>query len=319
MNLDKSWIAGKAKEQGFVRDSLEKVYRLREILLFINSDPSMRDCLALKGGTAINLTIFDLPRLSVDIDLDYSKDVCRAEMEKDRGRIVRNLHKYMLSQGYVHLPKSKSRHILETMVYGYANAGGANDNIKIEINFLMRDHIYPLVRRNLEVRNVFEGMEVLTLDKTELFASKTKALLERGAVRDLYDVDKMVSNSLFQANDEREKLRKCTVFYMAIGNKKTPLTIDFSAIDGITQYMVKLDLLPMKRKDEHFNLDEAKTRVKKFIGETIIIGEKEKSFLEAFNRGEYRPDYLFPDEEILKRVKNHPMAIWKTSEKPRPA
>jgi len=40
----------------------------------------LTDCLALKGGTAINLTIFDLPRLSVDIDLDFSQMLSRQEM-----------------------------------------------------------------------------------------------------------------------------------------------------------------------------------------------------------------------------------------------
>jgi predicted nucleotidyltransferase component of viral defense system len=40
--------------------------------------------LALKGGTAINLTIFNLPRLSVDIDLDYTQNVDREEMLKSR-------------------------------------------------------------------------------------------------------------------------------------------------------------------------------------------------------------------------------------------
>ena len=40
----------------------------------------LAEALALKGGTAINLTIFNLPRLSVDIDLDYSRNVSKDEM-----------------------------------------------------------------------------------------------------------------------------------------------------------------------------------------------------------------------------------------------
>lgn len=65
---------------GFIRDTLEKVYRLADILEFMNSNPILKDDLALKGGTAINLTIFNLPRLSVDIDLDYLKTNNRKEM-----------------------------------------------------------------------------------------------------------------------------------------------------------------------------------------------------------------------------------------------
>lgn len=52
-----------AKQAGFVRDTFEKVLRLKEVLKYINSDPYLREHLALKGGTAINMTIFNLPRL----------------------------------------------------------------------------------------------------------------------------------------------------------------------------------------------------------------------------------------------------------------
>ena len=38
MNLDRRALGEKAKEMGFVRDTLEKVFRLTEILAFINSD-----------------------------------------------------------------------------------------------------------------------------------------------------------------------------------------------------------------------------------------------------------------------------------------
>ena len=60
-----------AKEQGFIRDNLEKVMRLVEILNYFHDSPLLSKSLVLKGGTAINLTVFQLPRLSVDIDLDF--------------------------------------------------------------------------------------------------------------------------------------------------------------------------------------------------------------------------------------------------------
>ena len=61
----------KAHEYGFNRDTFEKVLRLRTILEFLNTHEYMYEHLMLKGGTAINLTVFNLPRLSVDIDLDF--------------------------------------------------------------------------------------------------------------------------------------------------------------------------------------------------------------------------------------------------------
>ena len=58
----------RAREYGFNRDTFEKVLRLRTILDFFNTQEYMREHQLLKGGTAINLTVFNLPRLSADID-----------------------------------------------------------------------------------------------------------------------------------------------------------------------------------------------------------------------------------------------------------
>jgi len=70
--FDRLTLGRQAKELGFVRDTFEKVCRLVDVLSFTESDPALCDSLALKGGTAINLAFFDLPRLSVDIDLDFA-------------------------------------------------------------------------------------------------------------------------------------------------------------------------------------------------------------------------------------------------------
>ena len=77
MQWDRITLGRMAKEMGFVRDTLEKVSRLADVLKFMEEDELLSQSLALKGGTAINLTIFNLPRLSVDIDLDYCKSIER--------------------------------------------------------------------------------------------------------------------------------------------------------------------------------------------------------------------------------------------------
>lgn len=69
---NKTEIGQVARQYGFVRDTFEKVLRLKEILKYLNEEEYLREHLLLKGGTAINLTIFELPRLSVDIDMDYT-------------------------------------------------------------------------------------------------------------------------------------------------------------------------------------------------------------------------------------------------------
>lgn len=61
-----------ARKYGFLRDTFEKVLRLKEILSYFNNEEFLKEHILLKGGTAINLMLFSLPRLSVDIDLDFT-------------------------------------------------------------------------------------------------------------------------------------------------------------------------------------------------------------------------------------------------------
>ena len=76
-----------AQQHGFVRDTFEKVLRLREILRYLNEEEYLREHLLLKGGTAINLTVFNLPRLSVDIDMDYTPNDTKEDMLEARDNI----------------------------------------------------------------------------------------------------------------------------------------------------------------------------------------------------------------------------------------
>ena len=104
---DKLELGKKAREHGFVRDAFEKMSMLTEILQYLNSEPELCLSLALKGGTAINLTMFNLPRLSVDIDLDFSESLSREEMAVKRRQISEHLKRFMASEGYILQDKSK--------------------------------------------------------------------------------------------------------------------------------------------------------------------------------------------------------------------
>lgn len=151
MQWDRLTLGRMAKELGFPRDTLEKVCRLADVLKFMESDELLSEGIALKGGTAINLTIFDLPRLSVDIDLDYCRSIEREEMLADRGIITDKISKYMMANEYVLSPKSKSYHALDSFVYEYVNCGGTKDNLKIEINYMLRCHVLPVARREVRL------------------------------------------------------------------------------------------------------------------------------------------------------------------------
>ena len=118
-----------ATESGFVRDTFEKVLRLKEILKFLNEDKFLREHLLLKGGTAINLTVFNLPRLSVDIDVDYTPNDTREDMLECRVKITDIIKEYMESERYQLSEASRFSHSLDAFHYNYQNAG---ENVRID-------------------------------------------------------------------------------------------------------------------------------------------------------------------------------------------
>ncbi|MGV8138562.1 MAG: nucleotidyl transferase AbiEii/AbiGii toxin family protein [Mangrovibacterium sp.] len=278
---------------------------------FLNDNPLFSDNLALKGGTAINLLVFDLPRLSVDIDLDFTKSCSKEEMLQTRKLINNEIVNYLFSQGYVLSPNTRNPHSLDSWVFYYQNSANNKDNIKVEVNYSMRNHILPLVNKKTAV-DFLPYYTIRALSPAELFGSKIKALLERTAARDLYDVYNMLNSQLF-SDDELPALRKIVLFYCAVGGNKPPVT-DFrcEAIDRLKFQQIRSSLLPVLRKTERFDLEKAKVEVKKFLGRLLTLTDSEKLFIEKFNQKEYRPELLFDDKDIIERIKDHPMAIWKT-------
>ena len=302
-----------AKETGFIRDNLEKVVRLSNILEFLVSNDSLKRKLVLKGGTAINLTVFDMPRLSVDIDLDYCSNSDKETMMADRVVIGQEILGHMQSNGYALHPSSKNTHALDSWVFSYLNAGGNRDNIKIEINYMMRTHILEPLTRKTSVPFI-EEVDVYALSPLELFGSKIKALIERSAPRDMYDVNRMIQNHLFK-DEQMDMLRKIVVFYLAVGGKNKPeKEYSFERIQNIKFPQIRSTLIPVLKKTEKFDFEEAKANVVSFLSKLLILGEAENNFIDSFNQGEYRPEILFDDSDIIERIKEHPMALWKINE-----
>lgn len=313
MQFDRITLGRQAKELGFVRDTFEKVCRLADILAFMENEPLLSDSLALKGGTAINLTIFDLPRLSVDIDMDYSHNVDREEMLREREQINNLLQKFMTASGYRLSPKSKQYHALDSFVYDYVNSGGAKDNLKIEINYLLRCHVFPVSRRKIGLPWDDNELTVLSIAPMEIFSAKAVALLNRAAPRDLYDMFNLKKFRLFDA-EQNGVFKNCVMFYAAIASESVPKHFDFDGIRKISEQKVKTDLLPVLRRAEQFVLSEAQDQVENYL-KGILLPEGDTAFWKAFEKGDYRPELLFLDSETLARIENHPMALWKCSKK----
>ena len=270
--FNKQFLEVEAKKYDFNRDTFEKVVRHRRILEYINGDNYLCNHLWLKGGTAINLTIFDLPRLSVDIDFDYSPNDEKSDMEEARERIKTMLLDYMESEDYVLASNSRFMQSLDGFHFQYINSAGNRDAIKIEINYSLRAHIFESMMVNTIPRIFDENIIIRTVAPIEIFAAKANALMNRAASRDLYDFSNMIDVNMF--DDKR-------------------------------------DLFPVIEIKPNFDLEGMKNKTKEFIKELMVLSESEVDYLEHFEAKDYRPEMLFEESEIIERIKKHPMALWK--------
>lgn len=302
-------LDARAREYGFNRDTFEKVLRLRTILEFLNTQEYMCEHLLLKGGTAINLTVFNLPRLSVDIDLDFIPNLTREETANERERLTEILKGYMSEQGYSLSDASRFSHSLDAFHYNYVNAAGNRDMIKIEINYSLRTHVLSSEDRVFITDAFGEPIKVRTVAAMEIFAAKTNALISRAAARDLYDFCNMADMELFSG--EGDIFRKCIIFYATISTKDVNKDFDTSAIDSLVFSKIKSDLFPVLAAKDKFDLEGKKQQAKEYIESLMKPTEAEMDYKERFIAKEYKPELLFEDTEIVERIRNHPMALWK--------
>ena len=64
-------------------------------------------------------------------------------------------------------------------------------------------------------------------------------------------------------------------------------------------------------KKDNFKLDERKRQAKDYIAELMQLTEREQEYMDRFIAKEYVPELLFDDKEIVERIKEHPMVLWK--------
>ena len=308
MKIGNTFFNLNLENRNFIKSNIEKTYRLIKILNYFNSDSFFKDKFALKGGTAINLTQVPPLRLSVDIDLDLTKTLNKEETNLLKEEFENKFTKYITLNNYT-LPKSikKTYALLSFQLY-YVNAWGNKDSIKVEINFLDRAHILPLENRQPLINFGEPNLNILTLNTTELYASKINALTSRAAPRDLYDVNTMIEKSIIE---DTKMLKKCLIFYNMVGGKQDIDNIDFTKIQAINYNMVKRQLKPVLDKKDKFNLDEAKENVINYLKALIKLDDDEIKFIKEFRQNNYDPSLLFENDEIIKNIINHPMALWR--------
>ncbi len=209
MKFTPAQIRELAQNTGFPPENLEKVLRLRELLIEFHRHTILKGKLVLKGGTALNLFYLSLARLSVDIDLNYIGHVDREATLKDRPEICKAVEQITTGLGYK-LQNGVDDYALREWYLTFTNYAAHPDRIQVEINFLMRACALPPQERNAAAIGDAAPSRYLVLSLEELFAGKTKAMIDRHHPRDLYDLYRFSAAGL---THDAELLRKLAVLF----------------------------------------------------------------------------------------------------------
>jgi predicted nucleotidyltransferase component of viral defense system len=168
-----------------------------DLLLSILEDSLEDPCLALKGGTAINLFVFDMPRLSVDIDLVYVPVEDRKTSLTSMQRAFERMKQRFEHNGLDAQLKYASDHQPKQIVVRRGNAV-----VKIEINPVLRGTVHLPQRAILcdKAQAEFRKFsEVNIVHPYDLFAGKLCAALDRQHPRDLFDMHQYLTHFSYTA------------------------------------------------------------------------------------------------------------------------
>ena len=274
-----------------------ELYR-RQAALLIKAVPlvAAETCFALKGGSAINLFVRDMPRLSVDLDLTYLPVADRAasltEIDAAMRRIARTIG-HGIPGARVSPSRLKGENCVTKLLL---QADGVQ--IKVEVTPVLRGCVYEPSTRSVSdrVEDQFGFAEIQVVSFPDLYAGKIVAALDRQHPRDLFDVRDLLANE--GINDE---LRKAFIVYLLSHNRPmaevlAPMRLDISAefargFAGMTETPVMLDELLQAREDVIANI----------IGN---MPADHRRFLISIKRGE--PDWALldlPGAEALPAVR----------------
>ena len=305
-------LNGLAKESNFSRNTLEKILRLIDFLNLFNTHQELKGKYVLKGGTAINLCLFDLLRLSVDIDLNFNGDYNREEMEE-----IRLLHKKVITEqaslmGYALSAKSRFTFTLDSYLLQYKNVVGGNDYIKLELNYSNRIQLLtPVIYKTSSL--LVPSVAVLALDKIELYATKIAALVGRTTARDIFDVYQMIEQKVIK-QEEMESLRKISIFFLVLANEFESIELLLNrfrtSMQNINYFNYKRNLVPMLKVGITIDVSSYENVVLSFINKLFTLNYTEMEFINSYNSGAFKPELLFNEEMANKAIK-HPMIIWK--------
>lgn len=313
MKISKEKLLHQAEVTGFRAEVLEKVFQLLHLLNHLFSHPFLKDRLALKGGTALNLFIFDLPRLSIDIDLNYIGAVDREEMLAERPRIEQAVQAVCQREGFS-VRRMPSDHAGGKWSLRYESSLGPGGNLEIDLNFMFRIPLWPVVRRNSHPVGSDWATEIPILDIHELAAGKLAALMARRQARDLFDVHQLLAHGEIDV----QLLRLAFVVYGAM-NRRDWRTVAQGDVDLFAGDLEN-HLIPLLRKGIISTTEGISSFGNRLIQEcrdalkvVLPLSKQEMAFLNlVLDQGIIDPTVLTADKELITRIERHPLLEWKT-------
>lgn len=272
---------------------------LDQVRLLIRCMPEVakQTCFALKGGTAINLFVRDMPRISVDIDLAYlpikPRDESLAEISKAVRAIAADIRS-RIDGAIVDESRSEGR-VVKLLV---ALTGSV---IKIEPNLVFRGSVYPAEGRELvpSAQSQFEAyVSVPAVIEAELYGSKLCAALDRQHPRDLFDIKQMMDT--VGLTDE---IRSAFIVYLAGHPRPMKELLDprMQDIEAIYQNQFA------GMTTDPVSLDDLVAVQHGLAGQVLrALTENEKAFLLSVKRGE--PEW---DRMGIAHLQDLPALRWK--------
>lgn len=312
MKLSRERLLAEAAQTGFRAEILEKAIRLLGILQRLNQHQSLRGRLALKGGAALNLFLFDLPRLSVDLDLNYVGATERIAMDAERPRLEQAIEAVCQGED-LGIRRRPGKHAGGKWQLTYTSPLGLGGHLAIDVNYLLRVPLWPPAMTASRPVGSFRAPAVPVLDTHELAAGKLVALLARRASRDLFDAYNLLSLLPL----ERDRLRLGFVVYGAM-NPKDWRTV---SVDGISfdAREIRRQLVPLLRQDQNPGdrgiatwVDQLVTECRDLLSVVLPLESHELEFIDRLlEAGEIVPELLTADPETAARIASHPGLRWR--------
>lgn len=190
-------------------------FKQAELLLRILPQVHEEKRFALKGGTALNFFVLNMPRLSVDIDLAFLPITLRAKALRDISAALNGIaDRIWRVMPDARIERSKAKGVGRVNKL-FVSKDGAQ--IKIEPNEIIRGTVFPCEERTLvkDAEDLFElSVSVRSLSVADLYGGKLCAALDRQHPRDLFDVKLLLDDGGITKD-----VRRAFVVYLASHNR----------------------------------------------------------------------------------------------------